>query len=52
LKGDIDNFYYNLDINDQSSCKVVGKPHMIVEYDPVTGVPERVEFGLDEAREV
>jgi hypothetical protein len=50
LKGEIDNFYYILDENDQPLCKVIGKPYMIVEYDPITGVPKRVEFGLDEAR--
>jgi hypothetical protein len=52
LKGDIDNFYYILDMNDKPLQKVVGKPFMVVEYDPVTGAPIRCEFGLDEARNV
>jgi hypothetical protein len=49
-RGDLYNFYYKLDMNDQPLHKVVGKPYMIYEYDPVTGDPLRVEFGLYEAR--
>jgi hypothetical protein len=49
-KGDIDNVYYVLDMNDQKLQMVKGKPFMVLEYDPVTGVPLRCEFGLSEAR--
>lgn len=51
-KGDIDNFYYILDENDKPLHKVVGKPFMVLEYDPVSGVPLKCEFGLSEARNV
>jgi hypothetical protein len=49
-KGDIDNFYYILDINREKLHLVKGKPFMILEYDPVTGVPIRCEFGLSDAK--
>ncbi|MCX7987300.1 MAG: hypothetical protein N2662_10215 [Bacteroidales bacterium] len=49
-KGDIENFYYVLDMNDQPLHKVVGKPYMIFEYNPINGYPIRVEFGLYDAR--
>ena len=48
-KGDIENYYYVLDMNDQKLQLVKGKPYMILEYDPVTNVPLRCEFGLSEA---
>jgi hypothetical protein len=49
-KGDIENYYYILDMNNQKFHLVKGKPFMILEYDPITGVPLRCEFGLSEAR--
>jgi len=49
-RGDIENFYYILDMNDQPLHKVMGKPFMIFEYDPINGYPIEVEFGLYEAR--
>lgn len=49
-RGDIENWYYILDMNEQRLQKVVGKPYMIFEYDPLTGYPLQVEFGLYEAR--
>jgi len=48
-KGDITNYYYILDMNDQRLHKVNGKPFMVLEYDPLTGVPLKCEFGLCEA---
>jgi len=49
-KGDVDNFYYMLDMNDLPKQKVIGKPFMVIEYDPVSGIPLSCEFGLSEAR--
>lgn len=49
-KGDISNFYYLLDFNDAKTHKVTGKPYIILEYDPVTNVPLKCEFGLSEAK--
>ncbi|MBN2272691.1 MAG: hypothetical protein JXR41_07320 [Bacteroidales bacterium] len=49
-KGDIENYYYILDMNNQKYHLVKGKPFMILEYDPVTGVPLKCEFGLSEAQ--
>jgi hypothetical protein len=49
-KGDISNFYYLLDFNDAKTHKVTGKPYMIIEYDPLTNVPLKCEFGLSEAK--
>mgnify|MGYP006958004759 CR=1 FL=1 len=49
-KGDIENSYYILDMNDQKLHLVKGKPFLILEYDPITGVPFRCEFGLSEAK--
>ncbi|MGC9375723.1 MAG: hypothetical protein ACP5DQ_11865 [Bacteroidales bacterium] len=49
-KGDIENYYYILDMNNQKLHLVKGKPFMILEYDPITGVPLRCEFGLSEAK--
>jgi hypothetical protein len=49
-KGDVDNFYYMLDMNDSPTQKVIGKPFMVIEYDPVSGIPLSCEFGLSEAR--
>ncbi len=49
-KGDIENHYYILDMNDQKLHLVKGKPFMVLEYDPITGVPLRCDFGLSEAR--
>lgn len=49
-RGDIENYYYILDMNEQPLQKVVGKPYMIFEYDPLNGYPLRVEFGLYQAR--
>jgi hypothetical protein len=49
-KGDITNFYYCLDMNNNLTHKVSGKPFMVLEYDPVTNVPLRCEFGLSEAK--
>lgn len=49
-KGDIDNYYYILDMNDQPLYKVIGKPFLVMEYDPLNGYPIRVEFGLFDAR--
>ncbi len=49
-KGDIENYYYILDMNDQPLQLVKGKPFMVLEYDPVSGVPVKCEFGLYEAR--
>ncbi len=49
-KGDIENFYYILDMNDQKLHLIKGKPFMILEYDPVSGVPLKCEFGLSEAK--
>lgn len=37
-------------MNDQPLQKVVGKPYMIMEYDPTNGYPIRIEFGLYDAR--
>lgn len=51
-KGDIENYYYLLDMNDQPLHLVKGKPYMILEYDPVSGVPIKCEFGLSEAHNV
>ena len=49
-KGSIENHYYILDMNDKPLHKVVGKPYMVFEYDPLNGYPLRVEFGLYDAR--
>jgi hypothetical protein len=49
-KGSIENYYYRLDANDQPLQKVVGKPYMVFEYDPLNGYPISVEFGLYDAR--
>lgn len=49
-KGDIENYYYIMDMNDQKLHIVKGKPFMVLEYEPVSGVPLRCEFGLSEAR--
>lgn len=49
-KGDIENYYYILDMNNQKFHLVKGEPFMILEYDPITGVPLRCEFGLNEAK--
>jgi len=49
-QGDIENYYYILDMNDQKLQLVKGKPYMILEYDPVNGTPLSCEFGLSEAR--
>ncbi|MGC8823038.1 MAG: hypothetical protein ACP5PZ_00370 [Bacteroidales bacterium] len=49
-KGDIENYYYILDMNNQPLQKVVGKPYMIMEYNPVNGYPIKIEFGLYDAR--
>lgn len=49
-KGDIENYYYILDMNDAPKQKVIGKPFMVLEYDPVSGVPLKCEFGLSDAR--
>lgn len=49
-RGDLDNYYYILDANDKPLHKVVGKPFMVMEYDPMTGYPIRLEFGLYQAR--
>lgn len=49
-KGDIENYYYILDMNNQPLQKVVGKPYMIMEYNPINGYPIKVEFGLYDAR--
>ncbi|HOK51969.1 MAG TPA: hypothetical protein PLD12_02020 [Bacteroidales bacterium] len=49
-KGDIENYYYILDMNNQPLQKVVGKPYMIMEYNPINGYPISVEFGLYDAR--
>jgi len=49
-KGSIENYYYVLDMNDQPLHRVVGKPYMVFEYDPLNGYPIRVEFGLYDAR--
>jgi len=49
-KGDITNFYHCLDMNGNLTHKVTGKPFMVLEYDPVTGVPLKCEFGLCEAK--
>ena len=49
-KGDIENQYYLLDMNDQKLHLVKGKPFMVLEYDPVNGTPLRCDFGLSEAR--
>jgi len=49
-RGDIENYYYIFDMNDQPLHKVVGKPYMIMEYDPTNGYPIRIEFGLYDAR--
>jgi len=49
-RGDIENFYFLLDMNDQPLHKVVGKPFLILEYDPVSGVPLKCTFGLSSAR--
>jgi hypothetical protein len=49
-KGDITNFYYCLDFNDARTHKITGKPYMILEYDPVTNIPLKCEFGLSDAK--
>ncbi|MEX1002238.1 MAG: hypothetical protein WDZ35_09010 [Crocinitomicaceae bacterium] len=49
-KGDIENHYYILDMNNQKYHLVKGKPFMVLEYDPVSNVPIRCEFGLSEAK--
>jgi hypothetical protein len=49
-KGEIENYYYKLDENDQRLQKVIGKPYMVMEYDPLNGYPLSVEFGLYDAR--
>ncbi len=49
-KGDITNFYYCLDFNDALTHKVTGKPYLILEYDPITNVPLKCEFGLSDAK--
>jgi hypothetical protein len=48
-KGEFENYYYILDMNDQPLHLVKGKPFMVLEYDPVSGVPLKCEFGLYEA---
>lgn len=49
-RGDIENYYYILDMNDQPLYKVKGKPFLVMEYDPANGYPLRVEFGLFDAK--
>lgn len=49
-KGDIENYYYILDMNDQKLHMVKGKPFMILEYDPISGAPLKCEFGLSDAK--
>jgi len=49
-KGDIENYYSILDMNDQPLHRVVGKPYMVYQYDPLNGDILSVEFGLSEAR--
>ena len=49
-QGEIENQYYILDMHDQRLQVVKGKPYMVLEYDPVTGVPLRCEFGLSDAK--
>lgn len=48
-QGDIPNYYFCLDMNDNPLHKVNGRPYMILEYDPLTGVPLKCEFGLSDA---
>lgn len=48
-QGAIANKYYFLDLCGGQTGEVSGKPYMILEYDPVTGKPNRCEFGLSEA---
>ena len=47
-KGDIPNSYYLLNMSGERAREISGKPYMKLEYDPVTGVPIRCEFGLSE----
>ena len=48
-QGDLPNHYYCLDINESPLHQVSGKPYMILEYEPLTGIPVKCEFGLSEA---
>lgn len=48
-QGAITNTYYTLDLCGGQTGEVSGKPYMILEYDPITGVPSRCEFGLSSA---
>lgn len=45
-QGSITNRYYKLDLCGGQTGEVSGKPYMIIEYDPITGVPKTCEFGL------
>ena len=48
-QGDLPNYYYCLDMNGNPLHVIRGKPYMIIEYDPLSGVPLKCEFGLSEA---
>lgn len=45
-QGAIINKYYLLDLCGGQTGEISGKPYMILEYDPITGVPQYCEFGL------
>lgn len=47
-QGDLANKYYLLDLCGNSTSVISGKPFMILEYDPLTGVPKTCEFGLSD----
>lgn len=48
-QSEITSFYYCYDMENNLTHQVLGKPFMVLEYDPVTGVPLKCEFGLSEA---
>jgi hypothetical protein len=47
-KGDIPNSCYSLNMDGERGIKITGKPFMILNYDPVSGVVKGCEFGLSE----
>lgn len=45
-QGAITNKYHLLDLCGDPTGEVSGKPYMIIEFDPITNVPQKCEFGL------
>ncbi len=47
-QGALPNKYYVLDLCSNRTSIVTGKPFMVLEYEPLTGVPKSCEFGLSD----